>query len=231
MEVSRRLDLQTCVLSILTETFGTGAGVLMEYPLMNSANTITAFAATSTTNSQYSLFCGIVPMSDPDTTVFAYECASQSIIRFASPSQNVGVSTVAVLSAFLQPVTKGGAQLPRPYYDASTNLLIVVGAPLHSPDGVAGLYSIQLSSSSMVVQQPSLIALIPNVFDVPNNLLINGLPVFSYDASGMLPYQVAKQQCTPDVGGMCFVIYMSRADLHQVGLPISQRLFLHWPIP
>ena len=182
---------------------------------MNSANTITAFAATSTTNSQYSLFCGIVPMSDPDTTVFAYECASQSIIRFASPGQNVGVSTVAVLSAFLQPVTKGGAQLPRPYYDTSTNQLIVVGAPLHSSDGVAGLYSIQLSSS---MQQPSLIALIPTVFDVPNNLLINGSPVFSYDASGMLPFQVVMQQCTPDVGGMCYVVYMSRADLHQVSL-------------
>ena len=185
---------------------------------MNSANTITAFAATSTTNSQYSLFCGIVPMSDPDTTVFAYECASQSIIRFASPGQNVGVSTVAALSAFLQPVTKGGAQLPRPYYDASTNQLIVVGAPLHSSDGVAGLYSIQLSSS---MQQPSLIALIPSVFDVPNNLLINGLPVFSYDASGMLPFQVVKQQCTPDVGGMCYVVYMSRGDLHQVSFPKS----------
>lgn len=211
----------------------------MEYPLMTPANTISAFAATPTgSGSPYSLFCGIIPMPGTDPSVFAYECASQSVIRFASPTLKTGVSTVASLSSLLKPAAQvhllffifvyyfyvclmidlrwKGAQLPRPFYDAASNTLVIAGTPLYGSEGIVGIYEISLADTTGAIQQPRLVAKIPSAFDVPNNLLINGKQAFSYDANGMRPTQVVKLPCTPEVGGMCYVVYMTRADLHQV---------------
>ena len=56
---------------------------------------------------------------------------------------------------------------------------------------------------------------IPATLDVKNNLLIDGVLSWSYDASGMKATQVTREACL-DVPGDCYVVYMQRADLHRI---------------
>ena len=196
----------------VTSLFMADGGVLLQHDLMVSPTAaIKAFASTPVTGSPYSRFCSVTALADSDVVV-AHECVSHKVVWFSSPGQASGVQVIANLGAVLVATEK---LLVRDYFDATTNMLLIAGTPTGS-DAVGmcmALYAVSLLSPYTL----KTVAYMPCVINVPNDLTLDGVSgVFTtYDADGMKPSMVFREECVHDTTA-CYVVYMNRGDLHTV---------------
>lgn len=200
----------------VTSLFLADAGVLLKYDIMVSpTRSIQPFASTAVVGSPYRRFCSLIPEADSDAVV-AHECISQRVIRFASPTEVAGVQIIQDLGGVLAPSTT--EHIVRDYYDEASRTLFIVSPPADSGAAAASicavLYAVSLGSPAY---DGRAVAYVPCSIDTPGDLTLDGftgLPT-TYDAGGMKPYMVFKEQCTDSLA-MCYVVYMSRGDLHHV---------------
>lgn len=208
-------DLTTIAVSGNTAYFADG-GALFEYELMTDtapAQVIRQFASTTGQSNNFQRFCGILPSADG---VVAHECRSQALWLFPNPRATSGTKKLQDLSALLVPVQDGGYS--KSHFDPETGRLLVVGRLATTAGGYCmGVYAAPLDDALPV----QLVTKIPCLLMGRSQLEVDDLQNPSYDATGMIPDQVAYEPCPPGTGGgSCYVVRAARADMHRVAVYI-----------
>ena len=213
----------TCVTSRVrngvTTLYLADAGVLLQYDIMVSpTRSIRPFASTPmTTTSTYRRFCSLIAVADSDA-IIAHECISQKVILFASPNEVAGMQVIMDLGGIL--AGSSTEHIARDFHDESTNQLLIASSPgsaspASMPSGTCSvLYAVSLVAPAY---EGKVVAYIPCSIDTPGDLTLDGFTglLTTYDADGMKPSMVFREQCTDSVA-LCYVVYMNRGDLHRM---------------